>query len=750
MRLLLALLFPALVQAQTYFGATTIPPLPPHTPIVYATSYTPTGIPCTWNSTHDVGTCINSAIGAVAAKGGGTVMLPCGTFGLSTQVVNSTSGVSIRGCGVGMPDDTLNPHFNAITKLVWIGSPTANPAVLDYTVPGGATVVTHNTDLWGFTVDCNDICDVAIKIFGVTYSFINVGAINPRVTGVWFSTPTDVESLGVQHNNIWAYGRCDSSTYSPTCILFDQTTFPSTNFSYNTIREVFAYYNKGDGIVFGSSDNNYIENIYMRRTSGATGQPIVCANTAYTMPNGNTLVGYCRDNRFLHLSGGLHILGYNTGSTITAGTHVGTANPTTIVMSTTADSALSTSTLTFADTSALTAGLSVSCGGPVNGVFNNSPVQQITSATVVTIYGETIKLLPSGTSCTFSYGILNKAHAGTYTLTATAPTVYTLTAPVGGNTQSGISPSGGFLTFTDMVIPWTGTASTNDTWTIVIPTPANKIAVDWVDKDNQLPIPTFEPGTSGYWRSSDRLYPLGWNLPCIIGASKVTGAAGGGGSPEGQSATGAGSCILGGQGNIASGANTTVMGGAGSTASGFAATVTGQNNIASGTDGFVHGQAGSDRGRFIAHCMGGSAIAATGDAQTCEEVLQGTGATGSAIRLTANGASASSTNCVNIPNNTAYALTIDIVAFDHSAVTKFASWNGLTALLTRGANAAATALAIASATPAETYSGAAHAGSAMSITADTTAGCLNISWTTPTSNTDTWNVVARVKSVEVQ
>ena len=38
----------------------------------------------------------------------------------------------------------------------------------------------------------------------------------------------------------------------------------------------------------------------------------------------------------------------------------------------------------------------------------------------------------------------------------------------------------------------------------------------------------------------------------------------------------------------------------------------------------------------------------------------------------------------------------------------------------------------------------------VAATADTTNGCLNISFTPPTSNTDTWNVVGYVQTVETQ
>jgi hypothetical protein len=730
----------------TYYDKSTVPPTPPKNPILYATAYGH----CTWDSTHDVAACINSAIAKAGANGGGQIILPCGTFGISSQILQQYSGVQLKGCGTGMPNDALNSDFQAITRLKWIGNATANPALFIQTPTGGATTVLHNADVWGITVDCQNLCDVAVKISGVSYSFINVGGMDAVKVNVWFYVDSDLEGIGNQHDDIWAYSRSSSSSNSPTGILFDIQTFPTLDTSYTIIHDLYAIYKKGDGIVFGSNDNNLVEFMQTRALSGATGKPAVCANNAYTMPNGTTLVGYCRNLRILHMASPLDVLGYRTGATFTAaGGNGGTAALNPAVIATNATSAQGVSTLNFASTSGVTPGESVSCGGPANGVFDNTTVQNATS-TVVTILGQTISSVASSTNCTFTYGFLDKAVAGTYTLTATSSTQYTLTAPGAGHTQSGIQASGGFLTFTDMIIPWTGTPNTNDSWTIVVPTAANKVLVENIDKDNNVANPTFEPGTSGYWWASNNPYPFAYNMQCVIGTASAAGSAGGGGSPELNSVTGAGGCAVGGQSNTISGALGMAFGGSALISSGFASTTMGQSNTSSGIDGFVAGQAGTDRGRYITHCMGGSAISVQGDNQTCVELLQGTVSNGSAVRLTANGSTAASTNCINIPNNTAYELKMEIVAFDHTTVTKFASWNDISGLLTRGANAASTALAVVSATPSVSYSGGTLTGNSMSLTADTTNGCLNISWTPPTSNTDTWNVSARVQTVEVQ
>ncbi len=203
------------------------------------------------------------------------------------------------------------------------------------------------------------------------------------------------------------------------------------------------------------------------------------------------------------------------------------------------------------------------------------------------------------------------------------------------------------------------------------------------------------------------------------------------------------------------GNSVTASGAFGSMACGFAATASGAGGLAMGTSvtaagTYSHstGNGANDRGIIGKQCYASGQQAASGDSQTCVSVLRGTGATGSAFRLTASGAAASGTNCVNLPNNAALALTLTVTAFDHTTVANNEIWPAWTGLITRGANAAATAVTM-NTTPTPLTNGTV-AGSAIAATADTTNGCLNVSFTPPTANTDTWNVVARVETVEVQ
>lgn len=739
LRFLLLALTP-LASAQTYYNQTTAPPLPPKNPILYAAAYGH----CTWDATHDTSACINAAIAKAATAGGGTVMIPCGTFGISSQIENHTSGVKLQGCGNGPPRQAADTSkVYSATRLLWIGAVTANPALVVQTASGGG-VITTNADVWGITVDCNNICAKAIQISGVSYSMINIEGAEATSINIEFTTPTDLSSTGSQHNDIWAYSRSTSNTNSPTGILFDGGCLSCTNTSYDVIHILYAWYTKGDGIVFGDSDNLTVELLRDFPSTGATGTGVVVANANYTPPNGVVVKNYGRAIRSLHTgSHGIHVLGFNTGSTFTAaGGNGGSAALNPLTISTSGTAAISTSTLTFASTTGAAIGEQISCGGPVNGLFNGTPVGTVTSTTISIAPAELISTMASSTSCTITYGFTQQANPGTYTLTATAASVYTLTAPSGGHTQTGIVPSGGLLTFTDMVIPWTGSASVNDSWTIVAPEHARRVWIEDIDKDNNLPVPTFEPGSYGYWSQDNLGYPIVFGTQCIINSMSGLGGTKG-------TATGGNACVLGGIGGGATGSYSLSLGGTGNASFGFATTALGQNSSVGGADSLVAGNGGTDRIRPLTNCWGGNEIAVQGDSQTCYTVLNGTGASTSAIRLTANSAAANAGDCVNIPNNTAYALTMDIVAFDHTTVTKNNSWNNLTGLLTRGANAASTTVTLTSATPAVTYSNGAANGT-MSITADTTNGCLNVSWTPPALNTDTWNVVARVRTVEVQ
>ncbi len=175
----------------------------------------------------------------------------------------------------------------------------------------------------------------------------------------------------------------------------------------------------------------------------------------------------------------------------------------------------------------------------------------------------------------------------------------------------------------------------------------------------------------------------------------------------------------------------------------------GAYNTLSGANSMIPGgQQATDRGRAAVNCFAAGKLTTQGDSQGCQFVLSGVSSSTTATRLVSgSGGAANATNCINIPNNSAYAVSIDAVALDTTApTTNYGRYRWSDVILVRGASASTTALSGA------TLSGSAVAGTigtgAMALSADTTNGCLNLSWTAPNSNTT--HVVARVRTAEVQ
>lgn len=713
---------------------------------------------CTWGVAggNDVGPCINAAIAAASAAGGGTVMVPAGTFNVATALVNNTSGVHLVGAGTGFARDTVSPsNALAVTRLVWTGSAGATMFI---DTPG-TSVSMYSADVIGILFDCANLANICAEFQQVSGSTLNFAVAEPRSIGAWFTTNTGTDAPGNQGNDIWVTSRSTSpsNTYSPTGILFDAASGSSWNTSFDRVHSATAWFAQGDGVVFGNVDNLLIDSVATAGNPGNnTGRAVVFASAGYVMPNGVATTGSAQDTSVRSITGSSQVLGYNSASTIVAGGgNTGTASVTTKSLTTNASTTYNNSSavLNFASVSGVANGEATNCGGTLNGVASGNLVKSFTGATV-TLTSENITTVPIGAVCVFSFGVQQTAVTGTYTITAASSSTFNITAPAGGTSQSGIAYSAGFVSFTDLVLPLTGTPVTGDTWTLTVPLPAKSITVVAVDENNSQPLTFYDTGTTGYvGTTTNPAYPkqFGPTLTINLGngtASNLCVTLTLGGASCSQTY----GVVIGGTGGAVFGYGSAIVGGQnGSIGSGIfdSAMVGGQNNAITGTfSGMVGGAQMSDRGRYGSQTWGSGDFATVGDAQAGLFVLRGTGSTGSAFRLTADGAAAGSVNCINIPNNTMYILNMDLVAFDHTTITKNAAWPAWTGVMTRGANAAATAVTMNS-TPTPLTNGT-LTGQAIAVTADTTNGCVNISYTPPTSNTDKFNVVARIATTEVQ
>jgi hypothetical protein len=215
-------------------------------------------------------------------------------------------------------------------------------------------------------------------------------------------------------------------------------------------------------------------------------------------------------------------------------------------------------------------------------------------------------------------------------------------------------------------------------------------------------------------------------------------------------ASGGNSTISGGVNNEADGGDTTVAGGNQNRAAGFRSTVSGGfGNISASQYGTTLGGLQGFARNFGAAVLASGQFATGGDAQMGMLMLHGSGATASAFRLTGDGNAASNVtnNCVQLQNGQAYNVRISLHARDLTTAGADYDWFLPTAYMTRDASAATTAISLGTPVP---LSRGAGVTASVSATADTTNGCLNLSFTPPAANTDTWHVVARVETVEVQ
>lgn len=144
----------------------------------------------------------------------------------------------------------------------------------------------------------------------------------------------------------------------------------------------------------------------------------------------------------------------------------------------------------------------------------------------------------------------------------------------------------------------------------------------------------------------------------------------------------------------------------------------------------------------------GAAPGGSGFSRAGTYLLEASTAAATLSRMTADGNAAGLTNCINLPNNAAYSMSVDITGIDRAAAGNAARYRLLDVMLLRGASASATT--IVNGVTAAAPNGSVGSGGTASFTAaaDTTNGCLALSVTPP--NADAWHWSARVVTTEVQ
>ncbi|GAA0568829.1 hypothetical protein GCM10009416_03850 [Craurococcus roseus] len=217
-----------------------------------------------------------------------------------------------------------------------------------------------------------------------------------------------------------------------------------------------------------------------------------------------------------------------------------------------------------------------------------------------------------------------------------------------------------------------------------------------------------------------------------------------------QVASGPRSSVGGGSNNTASGTSSTIGGGDTNTAAGLGAAVAGgRGNQAGGTDSWVPGGSFANvRGQSGKGAWASGQFAAAGDAQAGEQVLRRQTTDGTPTRLTADGGAPNAANTANLPNNSAYACRIMVVAKEVGGGNAKAMWD-FVALARRDASATATnvtASPVAGTAQAAALGAGSTTGWSVTLNADTANGGIAVTVVGAAGATINW--VARILSVE--
>lgn len=217
---------------------------------------------------------------------------------------------------------------------------------------------------------------------------------------------------------------------------------------------------------------------------------------------------------------------------------------------------------------------------------------------------------------------------------------------------------------------------------------------------------------------------------------------------NGNSATGGNSFVGGGIANTASGQHSAVCGGTNNTASAARSTIVGgDSNLADGAGSTIlGGVSGTARGiqGYVVAPASLAPMSTQGSAQTGLLILARQTTNATPTVLTSNLFSASATNQVSLPNNSAYSFSGEVIA-GVTGGSSTARWT-ISGAIKRGIGAGSTTL-VGTPTVTMTHNDALAGGWVVALTADTSNGALTVTVTGSSSTTIRW--VAKINTTEM-
>lgn len=234
---------------------------------------------------------IRTAIHAVSAAGGGTLVFPRGVFACNNLVVESPR-VRLVGAGAGWFSGS---HTERGSTLLYNG--TAGGDILTLSSPSGAaTQKISDCAVLGLALDGAELAARGLVVATVNRSEFDLSAAGcTSVQCEWKTVAECADTTNNQHNlvrylRVRAIGAANG-------IKFDTDVLPG-NTSMNVFGYLYAQHDDGYGVRLGNVDNNVFQHIVCSRLGGGTGIGVVLG------AGDNTTRLNCRANNILICSPG--------------------------------------------------------------------------------------------------------------------------------------------------------------------------------------------------------------------------------------------------------------------------------------------------------------------------------------------------------------------------------------------------------------------------------------------------------------
>lgn len=253
----------------------------------------------------DSTTAIQNAINAVTLLGGGTVLLPAGSYTIGTANLGlsiTSSNVQLVGAGSGYLRNGSTTTSSSATLLTWAGTSQPTIAMLGINSPSGATLFAiEGSGCSGIQFDCKSLAGFGLQLTShKSGRFAQLYVINPITAAYQLTTllNANLVDTDTQHNIFTqCYWRCiDTAASKKAHGLWLTNALPTSstngNTSFNTFIECLgqtdglATNSSGVGIKIDAGDNNVFYSVINYRSSGST-VPSIQLNGYSSSSDGN-------------------------------------------------------------------------------------------------------------------------------------------------------------------------------------------------------------------------------------------------------------------------------------------------------------------------------------------------------------------------------------------------------------------------------------------------------------------------------